>query len=76
LPAPPHPTTATRCTRKLCLHFPVVSRHPLLVALEPVAEALGADLVTPGSVAAGDIPLRWDGDVVGGCPGSTGRSTA
>lgn len=43
-----------------------MSRHPLLVALEPVAQALGADLVAPGSVAAGDIPLRWDGEVVGG----------
>jgi len=43
-----------------------VTRHPLLVALEPVAEALGAALVAPGSVASGDIPLRWDGAVVGG----------
>jgi hypothetical protein len=43
-----------------------VSRHPLLVALEPVAEALGADLVAPGSVGSGDIPLRWEGEVVGG----------
>jgi len=43
-----------------------VSRHPLLEALEPVADALGADLVAPGSVGAGDIPLRWDGEVVGG----------
>jgi HTH domain len=36
------------------------------MALEPVAEALGADLVAPGSVASGDIPLRWDGALVGG----------
>jgi hypothetical protein len=43
-----------------------VSRHPLLLALEPVAEALGAALVAPGSVSSGDIPLRWDGEVVGG----------
>ena len=36
------------------------------MALEPVAEALGADLVAPGSVASGDIPLWWDGALVGG----------
>jgi hypothetical protein len=44
----------------------VPSRHPLLVALEPVAEALGADLVPPSRLAAGDIPLDWEGELVGG----------
>ena len=42
------------------------SRHPLLVALEPVAEALGADLVPPSELASGDIALQWEGEVVGG----------
>ena len=42
------------------------ARHPLLRALEPVADALGATLVPASRVAAGDIPLRWDGEVVGG----------
>ena len=41
-------------------------RHPLLVALEPVAEALGATLVAAPRVQTGDIPLRWQGEVVGG----------
>jgi HTH domain len=36
------------------------------VALEPVARALGADLVPPAAVSAGDIPLEWDGALVGG----------
>jgi hypothetical protein len=40
-------------------------RHPLLAALEPVAEALGADLVAASRARAGDIPLRWEGEVVG-----------
>ena len=40
--------------------------HPLLVALGPVAAALGAELVAPGDLAPGDIPLEWDGGVVGG----------
>ena len=43
----------------------VNGRHPLLVALEPVAEALGAELVEPGDTQASDIPLEWEGAVVG-----------
>ena len=42
-----------------------MSPHPLLVALEPVAEALGATWCRR-RVASGDIPLRWEGEVVGG----------
>ena len=42
------------------------SRHPLLVALDPVADALGATLVPASEAGAGDIPLRWDGQLVGG----------
>jgi hypothetical protein len=44
----------------------VPSRHPLLVALEPGAAELGATLVPASRVADGDIPLRWEGEVVGG----------
>jgi hypothetical protein len=40
-------------------------RHPLLVALEPVADALGAKLVSGTRRRIGDIPLRWEGEVVG-----------
>jgi hypothetical protein len=41
-------------------------RHPLLDALEPVAEALGATVVEPCDLLPSDIPLRWEGEVVGG----------
>ncbi|HEY8526443.1 MAG TPA: helix-turn-helix domain-containing protein [Acidimicrobiales bacterium] len=44
----------------------MTDRHPLLVALEPVAEALGAELVGPDDLAEGDVPLRWEGELVGG----------
>ena len=40
-------------------------RHPLLLALEPVAAALGAELLEPAEVGPSDIPLEWDGCVVG-----------
>ncbi len=42
------------------------ARHPLLVALEPVADTLGATVVPASRVTDGDIPLRWEGKVVGG----------
>jgi len=40
-------------------------RHPLLLALEPVAEAIGAELLGPAEREPSDIPLEWDGRVVG-----------
>jgi hypothetical protein len=52
----------------------VTTRHPLLRALEPVADALGAEVVGVRQVRAGDIPLQWDGELVGGLrlPGMQG----
>jgi hypothetical protein len=44
----------------------VPARHPLLVALEPVAEAVGATIVGRTRVRTDDIPLEWEGEVVGG----------
>jgi DNA binding protein with HTH domain len=44
----------------------VGDRHPLLVALEPVARQLGAELVEAADVTNGDVPLRWEDRLVGG----------
>jgi hypothetical protein len=44
----------------------MAARHPLLVALEPVATALGARLVPATRVRPGDVPLEWEGELVGG----------
>jgi hypothetical protein len=44
---------------------PALGRHPLLVAVQPVADALGAELVDPAAATASDIPLEWEGAVVG-----------
>jgi HTH domain len=41
-------------------------RHPLLTALQPVADAIGATLVARNRIAPTDIPLEWEGEVVGG----------
>lgn len=39
--------------------------HPLLEALGPVAEVLGAELVGPADPLPSDIPLVWKGRTVG-----------
>ena len=41
-------------------------RRSFLAALEPVAAALGAGIVGAGELEEEDIPLRWDGELVGG----------
>jgi hypothetical protein len=38
--------------------------HPVVAAIQPVIDALGAAIVTPAKIADGDIPLTWDGEVV------------
>lgn len=40
--------------------------HPLLRALRPIAETLGAQIVPPACMEPGDLPLEWEGEVVGG----------
>jgi hypothetical protein len=40
--------------------------HPLLEALRPVADAIDATLVPKSRLREGDIPLCWEGEVVGG----------
>ncbi|MCU1499471.1 MAG: hypothetical protein JWM47_3424 [Acidimicrobiales bacterium] len=44
----------------------VPARHPLLVSLQPVADALGATIVGKARLRGDDIPLEWEGKVVGG----------
>ncbi len=43
-----------------------MARHPFLAALAPVAKRLGATIVTPGRLGEGDVPLHWEGQLVGG----------
>jgi HTH domain len=40
--------------------------HPLLAAVQPVADAVGGCVVAVDDLAPGDIGLRWDGELVGG----------
>ncbi len=38
--------------------------HPLVQAVKPVVEAVGATLVSAADSEASDVPLVWDGDVI------------
>ena len=38
--------------------------HPLIAAVTPMVEALGASLVAPDAVEPSDVPLEWEGVVV------------
>jgi len=40
--------------------------HPFLRALEPVADALDAEIVESDELVPSDVELVWEGDVVGG----------
>ena len=39
--------------------------HPLVRAVRPVVDAVGASLVAPSEREPSDVPLVWDGTVVG-----------
>jgi hypothetical protein len=38
--------------------------HPLIRAVRPVVDAVGATLVDPGDAEASDVPLVWEGVTV------------
>ncbi len=44
----------------------MTDRHPLLEAVASVAAALGAEIVDAADLTDGDLPLEWEGTVVGG----------
>ncbi|WNI18558.1 helix-turn-helix domain-containing protein [Streptomyces sp. ITFR-21] len=38
--------------------------HPLAVAVKPLADAMGAEILTPGDARGDDVVLSWDGEPV------------
>lgn len=40
--------------------------HPVFVALRPVLEAVGADAVPTHVMSEADVPVEWEGAVIGG----------
>ncbi len=41
-------------------------RHPLVLSVKPVIEALGATLVPADERESGDLPLRWGSEIIAG----------
>jgi HTH domain len=39
-------------------------RHPFVLAVKPIVEALGATLVPADEREPGDMPLRWEGSII------------
>jgi hypothetical protein len=44
----------------------VNASHPFLVAMRPVAKALGARIVPATRMRPSDLPLEWEGEVLAG----------
>ena len=40
--------------------------HPLVEAIQPIADSIGCTILTAGELAESDLPLVWEGEVVGG----------
>ena len=40
--------------------------HPLFSAIDPLLVAAGGEVVEPGEIKTGDLPIEWDGRVIGG----------
>ena len=41
-----------------------MTAHPLIVAVRPVLDAVGATVVAPDRQELSDVPLVWDGQVI------------
>jgi len=40
--------------------------HPLFSAIRPLLEAIGGEEVETDDLQAGDVPISWEGEVIGG----------
>lgn len=43
-----------------------VSDHPVVVAIQPLLALVGGDVLEPTDLQPGDVPLAWEGEVIGG----------
>ncbi len=41
------------------------TEHPVVRCVQPLIDAVGAQLCPPAAMRAGDIALRWEGSVIG-----------
>ena len=41
-------------------------KHPVWTAIRPLLDAVGGDVVDTDQLTTGDVPIDWDGQVIGG----------
>ena len=44
----------------------VATTHPVLVAIQPLLDAVGGAIIAAGRLETGDVPISWEGEVIGG----------
>lgn len=44
----------------------VSTTHPVLVAIQPLLDAVGGTIMPAGELETGDVPISWEGEVIGG----------
>ncbi|MDR9451096.1 MAG: helix-turn-helix domain-containing protein [Acidimicrobiia bacterium] len=44
----------------------VAAEHRVLVAIQPLLALVGGEVLEPGELQSGDVPVSWDGEVIGG----------
>ena len=42
------------------------STHPVFTAIEPMMAIVGGEVIEPDAMETGDIPIEWDGNLIGG----------
>lgn len=43
-----------------------LANHPLFVAMAPILDAVGADVVPTQVLGGSDLPVEWEGELIGG----------
>lgn len=64
--ASPRAPGAAKPTNKDSLSATAEPAHPVVQAISPLLERIGANFVDAHELRTDDVPLEWDGEVIGG----------
>ena len=42
-----------------------MSNHPVMVAMQPMLDVVGATSIPPDAIEPGDVPIEWEGTIIG-----------
>ena len=40
--------------------------HPVMAAIQPLLDVVGGEALKPESIEPGDVPITWEGEIIGG----------